>query len=170
MGKKIYLLLVMIILFSCNPLYKKYKRLNDNVPKGKFYTKQLEIIKPILSKEKEDVILIISWEKNILVKNGNVYYNALIYYPSTGEKKLFRTTEKNPRTIVESNNTSDVHFRELVYILDNYLDGKEEYLLSLNDSFSSSELSTPYYVYDFNKNKKIKINSFFFEKSGKIIQ
>ncbi len=160
----------MIILFSCNPLYKKYKRLNDNVPKGKFYTKQLEIIKPILSKEKEDVILIISWEKNILVKNGNVYYNALIYYPSTGEKKLFRTTEKNPRTIVESNNTSDVHFRELVYILDNYLDGKEEYLLSLNDSFSSSELSTPYYVYDFNKNKKIKINSFFFEKSGKIIQ
>ncbi|PZU78445.1 MAG: hypothetical protein DI529_17915 [Chryseobacterium sp.] len=143
--------------------------MNENLPKSKFYLEQQTLIKPILKKEKEPFILIISWNKSMLSQE-NMTYTALLYNPSSGGKKLFRTTEEKPKEVIVSENLSDAHFTELVYILDNYLADKEKYLLSLQDSFSSSEIGSPYYIYDFMKNKKLKINSFFFDKDGKIIQ
>lgn len=157
--------LLILFCFSCNPLYKQYKSLNDS--KGRLYTKQLKIMKPILAKESSPVILIICWEKSLLVKNGNLHYKALIYNPSNNERKLLRTTEKNPETMVLSNDISDPKFKELSFILDNYIKSNEEYLLSLKDSF---ETSYPYYIYDFPKNKKLKVNAFIFDHEGKIIQ
>lgn len=166
---KKYLYLLLLFCVSCNPLlYKQYKNLNDS--KGRLYQKQLKLIKPILSTEKSPVILIISWEKNILAQNSNLYYTALIYNPSNGEKKLLRTTEKNPETIITTKDTSDVYFRELLFILDNYIKGNEEYLLSLQNSFSGAEMGSPYYIYDFTKNKKLQLKAFAFNKEGKIIQ
>ena len=168
MKKYIYLLLLSFC-FSCNSLYKKYQNLNEEAFKSGLYNKQLKIIKPILAEEKNPIILIINWKKNILKQDAVLYYSTLLYNPSNGKIKLFRTTEEKPELVITTENLSDNHFKELVYILDNYLNGKEEYLLSLQDSFSGSE-STPYYIYDFVKNKKLKINSFFFDKDGKIIQ
>ncbi|TZF99108.1 hypothetical protein FW781_04050 (plasmid) [Chryseobacterium panacisoli] len=143
--------------------------MNKNA-KGNLYNEQLRNIKSILSKENRRAILIISWEKNILGEDGGLYYKALIYDPLSGEKKLFRTTERNPETIIIPEDNSDVNFKELIYILDNYINGNEEYLLSLKDSFNSAEIGYPYYIYDFAKDKKIKIKSFVFDKNGKLIQ
>lgn len=168
MKKYIYLTLLLLC-FSCNSLYKQYKGLNESRSKSKLYNEELTSIKPILSQEKGPVILIISWDKNILASGANLYYIGLLYNPATGEKKMFRTTEKDPKTIIKSNNSSDVYFREHLYILENYLNGKEEYLLSLPAS-TSSELGAPYYIYDFIKNKKLKIKSLFLDDNGNVIQ
>ncbi|MDY3344208.1 hypothetical protein PG326_02920 [Riemerella anatipestifer] len=168
MKKCIYLLLLSLC-FNCNPLYEEYKNLNKEISKSKLYKEQLKILRPILSKQKKPVILIINWKKNILKKDGSLYYSALLYDSSNKKIGLFRTTEKKPEVVIATEDLSDNHFKELLHILDNYLNGNEAYLLSLQDSFSCSE-STPYYIYDFIKNKKLEINSFFFNKDGKIIQ
>lgn len=167
--RKIFFLFILLLLFSCNPFYKQYQNLNVDSQKNKFYSEQLPLIKPILLKEKEPFILVISWDKNILTKNGKLHYDAIIYNPQNGEKKMFHTTE-NSEIITQSEGNSDINFRELTYILENYMNGKEEYLLSLHDSFSNSEMNRPYYIYDFVKKKKLKIKAFFFDKEGKIIQ
>ncbi|WEK70279.1 MAG: hypothetical protein P0Y62_01750 [Candidatus Chryseobacterium colombiense] len=163
-------ILFLALFFSCTPLYKQYELLNNNTIKNSLYSDQSKIIKSILSKEKKQVILVISWKKNILVKNGPLYYTALLYNAVNGEKKIIKTTEQNPDKEILLKITSDKEFKEYLYILENYLEGKDEYLLSLEDSFSSSEANSPYYLYDFVKNKKLKIKSFAFNKNGKIIQ
>jgi hypothetical protein len=162
-------LTLLLLCFSCNPLYRQYKDLNESRSKSKLYNEELTSIKPILSQEKGPVILIIFWDKNILTEGANLYYRALLYNPATGEKKMLRTTEENPQTIISSNNLSDVYFEKPLYILDNYLKGKEEYLLSFSRP-TSAEAGAPYYIYDFSKNKKLRINSFFFDKNGNVIQ
>lgn len=115
MTKYIYLVLLLLFI-SCNPLYKQYKYLNESRSKSKFYKEELTLIKPILSQEKGPVILIISWDKNILTSGANLYYIGLLYNPETGGKKMFRTTEKDPKTIIRSDDSSDVYFREHLYI------------------------------------------------------
>lgn len=157
------------MLYSCNTFYKQYQDLNSKVQKSELYLEQLRLIQPILSKEKKPFILIINWDKNILTKDI-LTYRALIYFPQNGEKKLLKTTKAKPDEIITSSEINNENFKELAYILDNYLNGKEEYLLTLHDSFSSSEMNAPYYIYDFIKNKKLKIKSFFFDKEGKIMQ
>ncbi|SEF55689.1 hypothetical protein SAMN05421847_0309 [Halpernia humi] len=166
--KQFFLLLIMLLLFSCNPFYYQYQRLNENLPKSKFYLEQQSLLKPLLKKENEPFILIISWDKSILSQE-NMTYKALVYYPKNGSKKLLETRKKTPKNIISSDLT-DKNFYDFKFILDNYLEGKEEYLLSLHDSFSSSEVNSPYYIYDFVINKKIKLKSFTFDKDGKIIQ
>lgn len=168
--RKIFFLFNLLLLCNCKSFYKQYQNLNGSNQKNKLYADQLHLIKPLLSKEKNPFILVISWDKNALAKNGNLHYNALIYNPQNREKKMFIASEENPKIIMQINNVSDKNFKEQNYILDNYLNGKEEYLLSLHDSFSSSEMSSPYYIYDFVKGKKLKIKSIFFDKEGKIIQ
>ncbi|MDQ0780371.1 hypothetical protein [Chryseobacterium sp. W4I1] len=167
--RKIFFIFILLLLFSCNPFYKQYQNLNVDLQKNKSYSEQLLLIKPLLLKEKEPFILAISWDKNILTKDGKLHYDAVIYNAQSGEKKMFSTTE-NSEMIVQSKDNSDIKFRELIYILENYINGKEEYLLSLHDSFSSSEMNKPYYIYDFVKKKKLKVKTFFFDKEGKIIQ
>lgn len=168
---KIYIYLLLLILCSCNPIYKQYQSLNNNTTKNSLYNEQISAIKSILSKEKQPLILIISWKKNILIKNGSLYYTALLYNPINGNKKFIKTTEQNPKKeILLDETTSGKIFQQHLYILKNYLEGKEEYLLSLQDSFSSAEMNSPYYIYDFVKNRKLKINSFAFNENGKIIQ
>lgn len=162
MKKYIYFLLLSFCI-SCNSSYKQYQNLNNETFKGELYNKQLKKIRPILIKEKEPVILIINWKKNILKQGGALYYSALLYNPSNRKIKLFRTTEEKPEVVIATEDVSDMHFKEFAYILDNYLNGNEKYLLSLQDSFSGSE-SSPYYIYDFIKNRKLKINSFFLIK------
>lgn len=168
--KKVFFLFNLVILWSCNPIYEQYKNLNAGTQGNELYIKQLHLVKPLLSNEKVPFILVISWDKNTLVKNGNFRYNALVYNPLNGERKMFLASEENPKMIMQSNNVSDKNFRELNYILDNYIEGNEEYLLSLHDSFSSSEMIAPYYIFDFIKGKKLKIKSIFFDKNGNIIQ
>lgn len=167
--RKIFFLFILLLLFSCNPFYKQYQNLNMDLQKNKSYSEQLLLIKPLLLKEKEPFILVISWEKNILTKDAKLYYGAIIYNPRSKEKKMFYTTEKSDM-VMQPKDNSDINFRELIYVLENYMNGKEEYLLSLNNSFSNSDMNNPYYIYDFVKKKKLKIKTFFFDKKGKIIQ
>ena len=54
--------------------------------------------------------------------------------------------------------------------LENYLSGNLEYLLSLEDSFSSAEVGSYFYVFDFEKHKVYKINAIAFDNKGKLIQ
>ncbi|MGS0747495.1 hypothetical protein [Halpernia sp. GG3] len=167
---KQYLLFTMIILFSCNANYKQYQHLNKNALHNKLYSEQLKLVKALLSKEKEPVILIISWKQDILSDESNIYYESLIYNPQNKKIKILKTTKNNQNYIVVTTDLATQNFKELTYILDNYLNGYEEHLLSLHDSFSNSEMNSPFYIYDFVKNKKIKLKSFFFDKNGIIIQ
>ena len=164
------LLFTMLILFSCNPIYNQYQDLNKNALQNKLYSEQLKLVKAFLSKEKEPIILIISWKKDILSGQSNIYYEGLIYNPQNKKIKILKTTKDNQNYIVVTSDSANQNFKELTYILDNYVNGNEEYLLSLHDSFSNSEMSNPFYIYDFIKNRKIKLKSFFFDKTGKIIQ
>jgi hypothetical protein len=133
-------------------LYKKYQSLNNDMVKNSLFNEQLLAIKSILSKEKQHLILIISWKKNILVKNGSLYYTALLYNPINGNKTFIKTTEQNPKKeILLDVTTSGIRFQQHLYILENYLEGKEDYLLSVQNSFSSAEMNSPYYIYDFVK-------------------
>ena len=107
----------------------------------------------------------------MLVKDTPLYYSALLYTSLDGKIKLLSNYKKNKeKEILITKDSSNEYFREFSYILNNYLQGRDEHLLSLQDSFSSSEMNSPYYIYDFVKHKKIKINSFIFDKEGKIIQ
>ncbi|ATL43610.1 hypothetical protein OZ664_18750 [Elizabethkingia sp. HX WHF] len=168
--KYIYVLLLPLYL-SCNPLYKKYQTIDIEALKSNLYNEQHKIIKDILSKESKSSILIIRWKKNMLVKDAPLYYSALLYTSLDGKIKLLSNYKKNKeKEILITKDSSNEYFREFSYILNNYLQGKDEHLLSLRDSFSSSEMNSPYYIYDFVKHKKFKINSFIFDKEGKIIQ
>ncbi|OPB87735.1 hypothetical protein [Elizabethkingia occulta] len=162
---------ILLLFFGCNSSYQQYKSLNKDIIKNNLYNQQLKIIKSILITENNYSILIIRWKKNMLIKDSHLYYSALLYSSLDGKIKLLSTDEKKQKKeILITKDSSNEYFREFSYILNNYLKGKDEYLLSLQDSFSSSEMNSPYYIYDFVKHKKIKINSFIFDKEGKIIQ
>jgi hypothetical protein len=170
--KKIgYLLLslaFLVMCLSCNPLLTQYKDLNKDTFKKK-YRREVKLIKPLLSKENNSTILIISWESNMLAKNAELYYYALLYDSSTGKRKYIRTTEKEPQKMIFSDGIIDKdNYRSFDYILDNYLNGNEEYLLSLKDAFSNAEVNYPYYIYDFTKHKKLRLRSFIIDKNGKV--
>ncbi|AQX07988.1 hypothetical protein [Elizabethkingia ursingii] len=169
---RIYIFIpILLLFFGCNSSYQQYKSLNNDIIKNNLYNQQLKIIKSILVKENKYSILIIRWKKNMLVKDAPLYYSALLYSSLDGKTKLLSNDEKNKeKEILITKDSSNEYFREFSYILNNYLQGKDEHLLSLRDSFSSSEMNSPYYIYDFVKHKKIKINSFIFNKEGKIIQ
>lgn len=165
---KFYFFFIIIILCSCNPYFKQYQILNKNLPKSKFYSKQNDLIKPLLAKEKNPCVLIVVWNKSIL-SNDNMTFKALVYNYNQKKWQAFKTKKENPKKILFSN-IEDKNFEELKYVLKNYLDGNVDYLLTLQDSFSSSEMNSPYFIYDFLKNKKIKLKSFVFDNEGKLIQ
>ncbi|WEK70278.1 MAG: hypothetical protein P0Y62_01745 [Candidatus Chryseobacterium colombiense] len=154
--------------WGCNPLYNQYKKLNQGIDKkSRYFAKKKKIIKYILSEENNNnLLLLISWDKS-LISNENITFRALIYNYLTDEKKMIYNKKENVQDIVVSKNITD---KEFLYILNQYNNGKEDYLLSLHDSFSSSEANFPIYLYDFAKNKKIKIASIAINKEGKIVQ
>ncbi|MGG7468179.1 hypothetical protein ACVVIH_12265 [Chryseobacterium arthrosphaerae] len=166
---KYFYLSIFIFCISCHPLVRKYEMLTSDNIKGNLYYEKLKILKPILREESSNTVIVVSWNKSML-SNEKPKLTALIYNYQTKEKKIFETSEKGELETISSNNLSDRSYKEYLHILENYLKGNVEYLLSLKDSFSSSEVNSPYYVYDFLKNKKIKINSFIFDKNGNIIQ
>lgn len=166
--KKFLLLFILMILFSCNTFHKQYRELNANAPKSKSYLEQLKLIKPIISKEKKPFILIILWKKSILTLNEPLHYTALLYDPLTKEKKICKTTKDNPKETLIIKDFSEKDFREFSFILENYLEGNENYLLSLEDSFTGA--TEPFYIYDFIKHTKLKINRIGFTREGRLIQ
>lgn len=163
--KIFFLLLFSITLLSCNSLAKQYK----NLTLYNNFQKQKRLIKPLLKTEKKPLILVISWRKHLL-KKENLHYIALLYNPITHEKKIVGTSSETPSKILPTRKLYDTDYNSLIYILDNYQKGNEEYLLSLHDSFDSSEANYLYFIYDFQKNKRVKIASILLDDKGKVIQ
>jgi len=164
--KKIFfLLLISVTLCSCNSITKQYKDLTlyNN------FQRQKKLIKPLLSTEKKPLILVISWRKHLL-ENQNLHYIALLYNPLTDEKKYLYTSSERPSKIQHLRKSDDIDYNSLTYILDNYQKGNEKYLLSIHDSLDSSEANYLYFIYDFQKNKRIKIASILLDDEGKVIQ
>ncbi|HBR12063.1 MAG TPA: hypothetical protein DD740_07625 [Chryseobacterium sp.] len=93
----------------------------------------------------------------------------MTYNKITKEKVYIKTEEKNRNKYTVSK-TSSLFFREFDFILQNYIDGDISYLLSLEDSFSSSEVGSYFYIFDFEKHKVFKINAISFDSAGKLIQ
>lgn len=171
--KKQFLLLVFLsfCFLGCNPLYNQYKSLNQNIDKkSRYFSEKKRVIKYILSKENSNnFLLIISWDKS-LVSNENITFKALVYNYSTGKQKIIYNKKENSQNIIISESITENNMKEFLYILNKYNNNEEDYLLSIHDSFSSSEANFPIYLYDFAKNKKMKIASIALNKNGKIIQ
>ncbi|CAM3178508.1 hypothetical protein DRF59_12910 [Chryseobacterium flavum] len=169
--KKYLSFLILLFFVSCNPLLKQYKVLETDNYRKEISHKKFTALKSILNKSERKPILIVSWDKSMLATE-NLKGIALLYNPGTKEKKIFKINISDVTTLEEINSVqlNTREYKEFLYILDEYLKGNEEYLLQLRDSFSSSEVSMPFYLYDFLKNKKLKISSFVLNENRKAIQ
>ncbi|KFC20894.1 hypothetical protein [Epilithonimonas lactis] len=159
--KRIGFLILIFSVISCSNKYKNYYNLHRLKPKD-FETKTS------ISNKNKDLIYIYSFNNNILNKEINGF-ESLTFNKIMGEKIYIKTEERNRKKYTFSNNSS-MYFREFDFILQNYLDGNLEYLLSLEDSFSSSEVGSYFYIFDFEKHKVYKINAIAFDNKGKLIQ
>lgn len=159
--KRIGFLILILSLISCSNNYKSYYNLHRLRPLD------FEAKTPISNKNR-DLIYIYSFNNNILNKEINGF-ESLTFNKITGEKIYIKTEEKNKKKYTFSNKSS-IYFREFDFILQNYLSGNLEYLLSLEDSFSSAEVGSYFYVFDFEKHKVYKINAIAFDNKGKLIQ
>ena len=159
--KRIGFLILIFSVISCSNKYKNYYNLHRLRPKD-FETKTS------ISNKNRDLIYIYSFNNNILNKEINGF-ESLTFNKITREKIYIKTEERNRKKYTFSNNSS-MYFREFDFILQNYLDGNLEYLLSLEDSFSSSEVGSYFYIFDFEKHKVYKINAIAFDNKGKLIQ
>jgi len=169
MIKKIFFLWIIVLIFqSCNPLYKQYINMNSaNVKKNNRYKNK--IVKKILNEQDDqNSLLIISWENNIFDIKKMVFH-AILYNNESKKISYIYNTREDQFKINVLIQPSEI-FDDELYILKNYLSSNESYLLSLNDSFSNSDIGSYFYIYDFQKNKKIKINAIVLDKNGKVIQ
>lgn len=171
--KKQFLILIIsaFCFWNCNPIYKQYKILNQNIDKkSKYSSEKKRVIKYIVSKaNNSNFLLIISWNKSMITEE-NITFKALVYDYTTKEKKIFYNTKENNQDILVSTDIPMNNFTEFLFILENYKNHKEKYLLSLHDSMSSSEANFPINLYDFSNNIKLKIASIYIDKNGKLIQ
>ena len=157
--KNFTFLILTLVLVSCNSNYKNYYNFYKLKPKN-FETKFLN--------SNKNLIYIYSFDNNILNREINGF-KSLTYNKITKEKVYIKTEEKNRNKYTVSK-TSSLFFREFDFILQNYIDGDISYLLSLEDSFSSSEVGSYFYIFDFEKHKVFKINAISFDSAGKLIQ
>lgn len=166
----IILVLSLFSFLSCNPFYNQYKSLNENIDNGKYSQEKKRVIKYILSKENDkNFLLIISWNKSMLAQE-KLTFKALVYNYTTKEKEIYYNSKEDTKNIISSKIIPENKFKSFLYILDKYNNNEEKYLLSLHDSFSSSEVNFPNYLYDFSRNHKLKIRSIFIDENGKLIQ
>ncbi|AZA80847.1 hypothetical protein C1637_11445 [Chryseobacterium lactis] len=170
--KKQFLMMILsaFCFLNCNPLYRQYKDLTLVNQQKKFSHITKSQVKKILSKyNKKQSLFIISWENNIFNKKKLVF-NAIMYdNESKNIEYIYNNSEKQDEIIFSNQNPSN-KFNSELFILDNYIRGKEDYLLSLHDSFSSSEIGSYFYLYDFTKNKRLKISAIAFDENDKLIQ
>ena len=96
-------------------------------------------------------------------------FRSLTYNKLNKEKVYIETEKKNRKKYIHSKNALP-YFKEFDFILENYLNGNTEYLKSLQDSFSDAEVGSYYYLFDFKTKKVLKINAFYFDSNGKLIQ
>lgn len=166
MRKVIIYLIISFHFIGCSSAFTTYKKLNNNIPTdNKLYKERKKIIKPILTEENNDIILIILWHNNS-VDSKAILFDALIYSYDNEEVKLMENSNKNPyefkiRKQIETNGNKSLNF-----ILQKYLSGEEEYLLNIISTFSSSSVNFPYYVYDFRKKKKLEVQAFILSDDG----
>lgn len=169
--KIIFGLLVFFLFQSCNPFYKQYKDLTSiSSKKNHRFKKKDFVFKKILnSQDDKDKLLIISWENNVFdIKK--LLFHAILYDYKTKKITYLYNIRENQNKIISVTEISTDKFYSEMFILENYLNGKENYLLSLHDSFSNSELQKSFDVYDFKENKIIRINSIYFKENGELIQ
>ena len=96
-------------------------------------------------------------------------FKSLTFNTSSSEKVYIETEEKNRKKYTASK-SAPKYFKEFDFILENYLNNNIEYLKSLEDSFSSSEVGSYFYIFDFRTHKVLKVNAIAFDSSGKLIQ
>ncbi len=120
------------------------------------------------SNKYQNVIYIRSFYNNVLNKKVNGF-ESLTYNYLTKEK-IYIQTEKNNRKKFKTSNTELPDFEEFDFILENYLNGNIDYLQSLQDSFSSSEIGSYFYIFDFRNKKIFKVNAIVFDSNNNLIQ
>ncbi len=96
-------------------------------------------------------------------------FRSLTYNKLNKEKVYIETEKKNRKKYIHSK-TALPYFKEFDFILENYLKGNIEYLESLQDSFSSAEIGSYFYLFDFKTKKVLKIKAICFDSNGKLIQ
>ncbi|ANF49258.1 hypothetical protein A0O34_01205 [Chryseobacterium glaciei] len=171
MKKQFLILIILAFCFlNCNPLYKQYKDLALINRQKKFSYATKGIIRKILAKhDNKNSLFIISWKNNVFDKEKLVF-DAIIYDYNLKTIEYIYNTQSTQNKIISSTHKPSAYFDDELFILNNYIAEKEEYLLSLHDSFSSSDAGSYFYIYDFSKNKKLKISAIAFDKNGKLIQ
>ena len=155
---RIFLILI-LVLVSCNTEYISFYNLHKLNPRT-FETKYL--------KSNKNLIHIYSFDNNIMDRKINGF-KSLTFNTSSSEKVYIETEEKNRKKYTASK-SAPKYFKEFDFILENYLNNNIEYLKSLEDSFSSSEVGSYFYIFDFRTNKVLKINAIAFDSNGKLIQ
>ncbi len=153
------ILLTLFVLVSCQTKYSFFYNLHKLNPK----TFEKESLK-----NSKNLIHIYSFDNNILDRKINGF-KSLTYNTLTKEKVYIETEEKNRKKYIVSKITPK-NFKEFDFILENYLNGKIEYLKSLENSFSGAEVGSDYYVFDFKSYKVLKVKAIAFDSSGKLIQ
>jgi len=166
--KNLFLYLFLLLMSSCNPLYKEFNSING---KRELDSKN-SLIKKILSHDTSKNSLFI-FSRNRSFENNKVNVEGILYNFDRKETIFFKSSDKNKVEIVSKiNNSSTINhdFKEELFILENYISGKEAYLLNLHDSFSSPEIGSMFYVYDFRENKKLNISAIVIDEDNKLIQ
>lgn len=166
--KNLFLYLLLFLMFSCNPLYKEFNSINGK----REHDSENSLIKIILAHDTSKNSLFI-FSRNRSFENNNVNVEGVLYNFSSKETTFFKSIDKSKVEIVSKINNSltiNRDFKEELFILENYLSGKEAYLLNLHDSFSSSEIGSMFYLYDFKESKKLNINAIVIDQDNKLIQ
>ena len=151
--------ILLLVLVSCQTEYKSFYNLHKLNPKT-FETES--------KNQDKNLIHIYSFDNNIMNKKINGF-RSLTYNTLTNEKVYIDTEEKNRKKYIASK-TAPKYFKEFDFIIENYLNGNIEYLISLQDSFSSAEVGSYFYIFDFRTHKVLKVNAIAFDSSGKLIQ
>ena len=160
--KKFGLIFLILVFSNCTSINTK-KFYNFYKLKPKTF-----ILESIKYKNDKDIIYIYSFYSNVINRKIEGFH-SLTYDTSKRERTYIKTEKKNKRKYDVFKKSSE-YFTDFDFILQNYLDGKIDYLLSLQDSFSGAEIGSYYYIFDFKKDKVYKINAIGFDRYGKLIQ
>lgn len=166
--KNLFLYFLLLLMFGCNPLYKEFNSINGK----RRHDSKNSLIKKILSYESSKNSIFI-FSRNRSSENNKVNVEGILYNFDRKETIFFKSIDKNKIEFISKINDSSTinrDFKEELFILENYLIGKEEYLLNLHDSFSSPEIGSMFYVYNFRENKKLNINAIVIDQDNKLIQ
>mgnify|MGYP003587219135 CR=1 FL=1 len=152
-------ILLLIFFTSCQTQDKKYYN---------FHKLDTNSFEKDTSNKYQNVIYIRSFYNNVVDKKVNGF-KSLTYNYSTKEK-IYIQTEKNNRRKFKTSNTELPNFKEFDFILENYLNGNIDYLQSLQDSFTSAEIGSYFYIFDFRNKKIFKVNAIIFDSNNNLVQ